>query len=1032
MKKIISILALLLVALTGNVFAQGGASVIELDANTNGTVQTVPGEGLFIKSEGGNTGQNYMGGRDFTITVVASCDTPYIFSFIFSEFNVADCDTVFVYDGASTSAPLRIKANDSMNCLLGKTVFCGPNNHTGTLTLRFKTAITSPTGMGFNIQCACGYPCEIINPVLDTTFYKTRNGVIYDTFHMVNYVDYDTVWATDNYGDYIYNDDSTRVVEELLPKPWRGINLCQGDGLIFLAHGDYTHDHGYYEPSDDSTTFHWQFGNGDTLVAQGATRVPYDKYYELSCYDVVLSLTDQFGCASSLFETVIVRLAQNPIKTIYDLATICNTDSLYVNVGYEGENGTMTLQRISFERIVSKTFDARTFIPDGPNCPVTCYQAPVTFTEFPSGRTVSSADDICSICVNYEHEFMGDYELSIICPTQNKATIKYKNSGAGHTSEGMYGGSGKYTGYPFGGNSHHTYDGSPVCDSLSNPAGIGLDYCFTRNANDYIYIGGTEAASYLACTGANLDTSVTVTFPPAPPGYRVGTSGCTESFTTRAPSWHALKDHYYAPADDMSQLIGCPLNGVWNIELCDTWGSDNGWVFNWSLDICGISSGNGCEYQVGLDSVIWRPDSSYGDFEKGYYRGAYVKRMGGTNAQIASPDTAGFFKLIITAYDEFGCIWDTSSQIVTVWNPTPDLPDSITLCDVETVELDATDVHTSISNQSFMWEPFGDTARVLTTRTGLKGSTLYMVEVTNDQNDIRCRARDSIRVNVYAQPKPNFDPGVYPLEGCEPFDLAFENTSKYGNKYRWEFGDGTISEEMSPRHSYSAGTYDLKYYIVGDGGCNDSLVFKDLITVYTSPQARFSWAPLNPSVKEPTVTFLNATRPRSDDMKYYWEIQYDKDYPLSYHTLTDVNPSFTWEIPDMKTLPGSYIVRLIAKTVNRGPSGKVTECIDTLENSILIVNDFIEFPNVVTANGDGINDKFVIINLLEGLAYPTNEFSVYNRWGSRVYHVKNISSEDDFWDPERDNIPSGTYFWHFVGMGYRGSIERHGSVEVIR
>ena len=1031
MKKIISIIALLMIVLQGSIFAQGAVS-IELDADNDGTVRTVPGEGLFIMSEGGNTGQNYLAGRDFSITLVASCDSSYVFCLEFLDFAIEPCDTVFVYDGASTSAPLRIKANDSLNSLLNKKVFCGPNNHTGTLTLRFKTSISSPTGMGFRISCLCGIPCEVINPVLVTTFYKTRNGVIYDTFHMINYVDYDTIWATNNNGDFIYNDDSTRVVEDLIPKPWRGINLCQGDGLIFLAHGIYTHDHGYYDPCDDSTTFYWRFGNGDTLVEKGATRVPYDKYYELSCYDVMLSIIDQFGCVSNLYETAIVRLAQNPIKTIYDLATICNTDSLYVNVGYEGENGTMTLQRISFERIVSKTFDARTFIPDGPYCTVPCYSAPVTFTEFPNGRTVTSAEDVCSICVNYEHSYMGDYEISVVCPSGSRAALKYYTSGAGLVT-GMYGGGGTLTGGPFGGSNHGGYDNvsGNYCDSIYNPAGFGLDYCFTRNEVDYRYIGGTQTASYLACSGN--DTTISYTFPPTPPGYRVGNQGTgLETFVTRAPSWHDQKDHYYAPADDMSQLIGCPLNGTWNIEICDHLGIDNGWVFNWSLDICGIGSGNGCEYQVGLDSVIWRPDSSYGDFDKGYYRGAYVKRLGGTNAQIASPDTAGFFKLLITAYDEFGCIWDTSSQIVTVWNPKPDLPDSVILCDVETVELDATDVHTSISNQSFMWEPFGDTARVLTTRTGLKGSTLYMVEVTNDQNDIRCRARDSIRVNVYAQPKPNFDPGVYPLEGCEPLDLTFENTSKFGNIYRWEFVDGTISEEMSPRHSYSAGTYDLKYYIVGDGGCNDSLIFKDLITVYTSPQARFSWAPLNPSVKEPTVTFLNATRPRSDDMKYYWEIQYDKDYPLSYHTLTDVNPSFTWEIPDMKTLPGSYIVRLIAKTVNRGPSGKVTECIDTLENSILIVNDFIEFPNVVTANGDGINDKFVIINLLEGLAYPTNEFSVYNRWGSRVYHVKNISSEDDFWDPERDNIPSGTYFWHFVGMGYRGSIERHGSVEVIR
>ncbi|MCQ2298907.1 MAG: gliding motility-associated C-terminal domain-containing protein [Bacteroidales bacterium] len=1034
MKKLAIVFLLFVAILSGNVFAQGGAAVIDLDATTHGTSQNVPGEGLFIKSEGGTAGNNYVAGHDYYITVVGGCATGYYFCLKISEFDIAPCDTLFIYDGPSINSPVRIKANNEHNNLTGKTVFVGPTNNSQTLTIRLKVAAGSPTGKGFNAQCGCDYPCEVITPVLDTFFYKTRNGVIYDTFNFAHYVDYDTIYERDNSGNILTNADGTPQIRELIPKPWTGINLCQGDGIIFNAHGLYTHDHGYYTPNDDSTTFHWNFGTGDTLVEQGAYRVEYNGYHELSCYDVVMTISDHFGCTSNLFETVVVRLAQNPIKTIYDLATICNSDSLFVNVGYDGENGTMTLKQISFERVVSKTFDARTFIPDGPNCAVTCYQAPVTFTEFPNGKTITAAEDICSVCVNFEHEFMGDYELSIICPTNQKAVIKYKNSGPGHTATGMSGGSGKYTGWPFGGDNHHSYDGTggtAYCDSLDNPAGIGMDYCFTRNTADYMYIGGTEAQSYLACTGAALDTNGTVNFPAPPPGYRTGAAH-TATMSTRAPSWHAQKDHYYAPADDFSQLAGCPLNGTWNIELCDTWGSDNGWVFNWSMDICGVSSGNGCEYQVALDSVVWTPDSTYGDFYHGYYRGAYVRRESMTDAYIGSPDTAGDFRLIVKVYDEFGCVWDTSTFITTVWTPQPNLPNDTTLCDVESILLCANDAHTLVSNQSYMWEPYGDISEIIQTRTGSGGqSTLYMVEVTNSQHDIRCRARDSIRVMMYPQPKPNFDPGVYPLEGCEPFNITFNNTSKDGNNYRWEFGDGTVSTEMSPTHSYSAGSYGLKYYITGDGGCRDSLVYENLITVYSNPQAKFSWLPLNPSVTAPYVTFQNATIPQSPDNKYYWEIQYDKDYNYSYHTLTDVNPTFEWDLND-GDITGNYIVRLIAKTVNQGPSGMIVECVDTLENNILVVNDFLQFPSVVTPNGDGINDIFEITNLIEGFAYPVNELSIYNRWGKKVFSVKNITQPSDFWDPSKTDSPDGTYFWHFVGDGYRGPIERNGSVEVLR
>ena len=96
----------------------------------------------------------------------------------------------------------------------------------------------------------------------------------------------------------------------------------------------------------------------------------------------------------------------------------------------------------------------------------------------------------------------------------------------------------------------------------------------------------------------------------------------------------------------------------------------------------------------------------------------------------------------------------------------------------------------------------------------------------------------------------------------------------------------------------------------------------------------------------------------------------------------------------------------------------------------MLVNDFLQFPNVVTPNGDGINDKFIIGNLVGGMAYPVNTFDVYNKWGTRVFHKENIATEADFWDPA--DVPAGTYFYRFSARGYNGNIEHNGAVEVIK
>ncbi|MBQ0016749.1 MAG: gliding motility-associated C-terminal domain-containing protein, partial [Bacteroidales bacterium] len=105
---------------------------------------------------------------------------------------------------------------------------------------------------------------------------------------------------------------------------------------------------------------------------------------------------------------------------------------------------------------------------------------------------------------------------------------------------------------------------------------------------------------------------------------------------------------------------------------------------------------------------------------------------------------------------------------------------------------------------------------------------------------------------------------------------------------------------------------------------------------------------------------------------------------------------------------------------------------DSVENVILIVNDFLQFPNLITANGDGVNDRFEIKNLIRGLGYPENSLAVYNRWGKRVYYVQNISTEDDFWDPSKNGDPAGTYYFQFKARGYTGAIEHNGTVEVVR
>lgn len=95
-------------------------------------------------------------------------------------------------------------------------------------------------------------------------------------------------------------------------------------------------------------------------------------------------------------------------------------------------------------------------------------------------------------------------------------------------------------------------------------------------------------------------------------------------------------------------------------------------------------------------------------------------------------------------------------------------------------------------------------------------------------------------------------------------------------------------------------------------------------------------------------------------------------------------------------------------------------------------SEFLQFPSVITANGDGINDLFYIHGLLEEDCWPENRLTVYNQWGTIVFKAENMYSESDFWDPAATRTPAGTYFYVFRGQGFKGKTQRRGSVEVLR
>ena len=87
-----------------------------------------------------------------------------------------------------------------------------------------------------------------------------------------------------------------------------------------------------------------------------------------------------------------------------------------------------------------------------------------------------------------------------------------------------------------------------------------------------------------------------------------------------------------------------------------------------------------------------------------------------------------------------------------------------------------------------------------------------------------------------------------------------------------------------------------------------------------------------------------------------------------------------------------------------------------------------EFPNLITLNKDGKNDKFEILNVR---ADDQIEFQVYNRWGKLVYENKNYRNEFPV-----NEVENGMYFFIsrlvFVRNGRARVLDNNGWLNIIK
>ena len=262
----------------------------------------------------------------------------------------------------------------------------------------------------------------------------------------------------------------------------------------------------------------------------------------------------------------------------------------------------------------------------------------------------------------------------------------------------------------------------------------------------------------------------------------------------------------------------------------------------------------------------------------------------------------------------------------------------------------------------------GDTAIVV--RPTTSGPHFYTFQVTDN---FGCTYDTTIRVIVLPVP-------TLPASG-QTCDLFFNVT---GTTAPGAVSWSTISQPSGSIVNYSSttalnptitvnqtGEYQ---FAVTDAICN----FSDTITVYYLEDPA-------PSLPDGTVCsdeflVLDATEPGST---YLWS-----------------TGETTAVITAMSAVPGPVAFTVAVSNL----------CATIVDTSIVMFEDCsVIIPNVISPNGDGENDKFVVVGLENN---PNSVLEIYDRWGLMVYSSDNYQNN---WDGKHFKngkpVSDGTYFY---------------------
>ena len=649
------------------------AQTLLLDSTTH---QTNSNYCMGILYDQGGLYNNYENNTDYWRTICpTSINNNKRLSLSFEEFDIHPSDRVEIYSGNGINGIPYNNANSqpyfTNHDLLNQTIKAYLTDESGCLTVRLITD-SSNTSSGFKAILECVDYSQ--NPVAKLDSFFTKVDPEGNTYNFPIKEIIDTFY-------YEVNDSYTI-------KKYYSLDVCKDDSIILRAMPLFPENDIPYHQTPNTCNYIWTFQGGETITVNNNNQVGY-RFKDGGHFNLELVIHDPLSNASSTNDIMTkIRVANSPIRHIQEDLKACSSSVFYLSIGKEEDNTVL----IGNPQGNSKYRHEETIlIPDGPICVNPYLEFPIIIDKFPSSSVINSKDDILSISTNMEHSYIGDLEIKLICPNGQSAILKH---------------------YTMNGNADlgipNTNDGD--CYPINNPEGIGWNYCFSNQLlnNPRGVISG------------NGETTIDSTDIYGQTGY----------FQT--PKQNATIYFGWETTDlnGFEALVGCPLNGDWNIQIFDYWNMNNGYLFSWGIEFTeeGIAGATNI-HEIDSVNLI----------------GNNINILGNNRFAIRMPAlSTGTVNYGLEIMDEFGCNWDTVIDINVLQGPIVDLGPR------DTSIFEPTELSTQYSeNYSYSWYPTGDTTNTITTPTidGCDSIINYYVMVTLMVENYTCMSSDYIQIH---------------------------------------------------------------------------------------------------------------------------------------------------------------------------------------------------------------------------------------------------------------------------------------------